>query len=193
MKKLFTLLFVLAVIGSAFLLLLKTHPPEAKKRVEEKLISQQMQSFSLPDLRGKIRHSNEWQGKTLIINFWASWCPPCLREIPLFTELQQSLMEQGIQFIGIAVDTQENVTKAARDLNINYPSLVGYDNAIQVAESFGNTSGVLPYTVIVDSSGTVRYLHPGELDRPTLEAALLAIQQAQPQKRDNIDKSPANR
>jgi thiol-disulfide isomerase/thioredoxin len=119
--------------------------------------------FTLNDMEGKPRHISEWDGKVLAVNFWATWCPPCKREIPTFIKLQRELGAQGLQFIGIAVDDLPEVVAYATEMGINYPILVGQSDAAQVSREFGNRIGALPFTAIVDRQGNIVYTEAGEM------------------------------
>jgi len=120
--------------------------------------------FWLPDPQG-VRHGiAEWDGKVLVMNFWATWCPPCLHEIPMFITLQSRYQSRGVQFLGIALDDGDKVREFAESVGLNYPTLHGQLDAIDVMSAYGNTSGGLPFTVFVDRSGAIVARHPGVLD-----------------------------
>jgi thiol-disulfide isomerase/thioredoxin len=119
--------------------------------------------FSLTDLSGKKRSIKEWQGKVLVINFWATWCPPCLKEMPEFTALQSQYSDKGLQFLGIALDDTEPVKEFIASQNINYPILMGEDKGTKLAHDLGNIVNTVPFTVIVDKKGLVVKSHMGEL------------------------------
>jgi peroxiredoxin len=126
--------------------------------------------FTLTDLTGKKRHNSEWDGKVVVINFWATWCPPCIQEIPRFINIQKKYADQGLQFIGIALDTPENVQNFVQRVKINYPILVAEeDQVIAIAHQFGNHTGALPFTVIIDRQGNMVLQTPGEMDQTTIE------------------------
>lgn len=121
--------------------------------------------FSLPDLQGRQRAISEWQGKILIINFWATWCPPCLKEIPEFINLQNELNDKGLQFIGIAVEDRETIEQYLKTIAINYPILVGGGEAITLSQQLGNIINTVPFSIIVNKQGQIIHRHPGELNR----------------------------
>jgi len=126
--------------------------------------------FVLPDVAGREHHVREWDGKVLVINFWATWCPPCLEEIPMFNTLQDELGAGGLQFLGVAIDEPENVRAFAEEHAMRYPTLHGQLEAIDVGKRYGNRLGALPYTVVVSREGIVVHTHAGPLDRATTEA-----------------------
>lgn len=132
-------------------------------------------AFNLPDLSGHQHHISEWQGKILVINFWATWCPPCLKEIPDFIALQEQYKTQDLQFIGIALEDREPVAKYATATGINYPILLGGDNGIALARQLGNSVGAIPFTLIVDRQGQIILRHPGELSKERITTAITPL------------------
>lgn len=131
--------------------------------------------FALADLDGRLRSADEWDGKVLVVNFWATWCPPCRKEIPEFMALQEAHGDQGLQFLGIAIDEPDKVRAYAEDMGINYPLLVGEMDAIAVSKAYGNQIGALPYTAVVDRQGRLVYTHRGEMTREEMEQALQGL------------------
>ncbi|OGT81228.1 MAG: hypothetical protein A3H91_03990 [Gammaproteobacteria bacterium RIFCSPLOWO2_02_FULL_61_13] len=128
--------------------------------------------FTLPDLEGVMHNVGEWDGKVLAINFWATWCPPCRKEIPEFVALQSKYADRGLQFVGVALEQPDPVRRFAAEHQVNYPVLVGEMEVIQVAESYGNLAGVLPYTVLVGRDGKIAFVHAGPLSTQQAEEAL---------------------
>ncbi len=131
--------------------------------------------FSLPDMDGVQRKLTEWDGKVLVINFWATWCPPCRKETPAFVELQEKYGAQGLQFIGVAIDEKDNVEDFADTYGVNYPMLLGDLDAINTSKQYGNRFGTLPYTVIVDRKGKINFIQRGELLKTTAEEKIKAL------------------
>ena len=138
-------------------------------------IGSQRPEFSLADMDGVTRKLSEWDGKVLVINFWATWCPPCRKETPAFVELQEKYGEQGLQFIGVAIDEKDNVIDFADTYGVNYPMLLGDLEAINTSKQYGNRFGTLPYTVIVDRQGKISFIQRGELHKETAEEKIKAL------------------
>lgn len=131
--------------------------------------------FSLMDVSGQRRHVSEWKGKVLAINFWATWCPPCLEEIPHFIKLQDKYGHQGLQFLGIALEGVDEVKKFASEIGINYPLLVGEQEVIKLGTKFGNTMGGIPYTVILDRNGHISFIKMGPLSASEAEQVIISL------------------
>ncbi|WP_446808071.1 TlpA family protein disulfide reductase [Methylomonas sp. 2BW1-5-20] len=122
-------------------------------------------NFSLPDLADKPQSVTQWQGKILIINFWATWCPPCLKEIPEFIKLQDEYKDKGLQFVGIAIEDKQPVEDYLKRIKINYPVLIGGEGATMLAQQLGNVINTVPFTVIVNQQGQIVHHQLGELTR----------------------------
>ena len=138
-------------------------------QVAQAMVNKAAPAFSLPDLENTIRNSSEWQGKVVILNFWATWCPPCRSETPTFVELQEEYAARGLQFVGIAIDDRKKVEDFMDTYGVNYPMLIGEGSAIELAKQYGNRFGALPYTVIIDRQGVIKHIQRGELTRETAE------------------------
>lgn len=128
-------------------------------------IGQQRPEFAATDLDGQLRNIKEWDGKLILLNFWATWCPPCLKEIPDFIELQKTYSDQGFQVIGIAIDDEDAVREYAINEGMNYPTMIVESEGIGLAKRYGNKIGALPYTVIIKRDGEISYTIKGELSK----------------------------
>lgn len=131
--------------------------------------------FTLNDINGKPHKATDWQGKVVLLNFWASWCPPCKREIPMLKELQHQYGNQGLQIIGIAIDDPERVRNYLKNTPVNYPIMVGEDDTMRVAIEYGNFDGVLPYNVIIGKDNNIHAIHMGELESADAEALIFPL------------------
>ncbi|MES9858679.1 MAG: TlpA disulfide reductase family protein [Sedimenticola sp.] len=132
-------------------------------------------AFSFVDLKGASRNSSEWQNKLLVVNFWATWCPPCRDEMPLFIETQEKYAAKGVQVIGIAIDNPQMVEEFSEVYGINFPVLLGDVDAMELAERMGNSFDSLPFTAIYDRDGNTRYVQAGMISEETLQQELLPL------------------
>ncbi len=133
--------------------------------------------FALNDSDDNERSISEWDGSALVVNFWATWCAPCRREIPLLNALQSEYADAGIQVIGVAVDFREDVLAFLQEIAVNYPVLIGEQEAIDAAEAFGMDFIGLPLTAFTDHKGQVVHLHLGEVHREQAEIVFAAVAQ----------------
>jgi thiol-disulfide isomerase/thioredoxin len=131
--------------------------------------------FQLADRDGQLRSLADWPGKSLVVNFWATWCAPCRREIPLLLELQRDHGAEGLQVIGVAVDFRDKVLAYADEMKIEYPLLIGEQEALDAAAAFGVEAVGFPFTVFSDRQGRVITAHLGELTGPEADIILDAI------------------
>jgi thiol-disulfide isomerase/thioredoxin len=139
-------------------------------------IPEHLPMFSLNDLSGALKSSKAWSGKPLVLNFWATWCAPCRREIPLLKALSAEWAAQQLTVIGIAVDQPEKVRQFVDDFKIGYPMLVGEQDALDLASQLGVAAPAFPFSVFVDGSGEVVTLFVGELHRPQATLILSVVQ-----------------
>ncbi len=139
-------------------------------------IPERLPQFSLADRSGKATSIAAFAGKSLVINFWATWCAPCRSEIPLLQALHTEWAGRDVSVVGIAVDSRDKVLQYADRLKIDYPLLIGEQDALDVAATFGVDSPVFPFTVFTDRRGEVVALFVGELHRPQAELILGEVQ-----------------
>jgi thiol-disulfide isomerase/thioredoxin len=135
-------------------------------------IPEVLPEFTLADLDGAPRSILSWPGKSMIVNFWATWCAPCRREIPLLKEMQKKHAEEGFQLVGVAVDFREDVIKYAKEIGIDYPVLVGEQDGLEAVNKFGQGSLGFPFTVFTDKQQRIIAFHLGELDKAELDVLL---------------------
>jgi thiol-disulfide isomerase/thioredoxin len=125
--------------------------------------------FVLSDLNGVPRPISDWSGQPILINFWATWCAPCRREMPLLQKLHEESGNDGLQVIGIAIDRAPDVSAFTMETGITYPILVGQEDAIEVTDGFGLDFLGLPFTVLVDQDGQILKIQLGELHADDLK------------------------
>jgi thiol-disulfide isomerase/thioredoxin len=123
---------------------------------------------TLPDLSGHPQSLAQWRGKVLVVNFWATWCPPCLKEIPEFIRMQAHYGPKGVQFVGIAIDDKTRVLGYIQQTGLNYPVLMAETAGIDLSRSAGNRLGGLPFTVLIDREGRAARMELGVLDEHKL-------------------------
>jgi thiol-disulfide isomerase/thioredoxin len=124
----------------------------------------------LRDFDGNPRDLAEWKDKIVVLNFWATWCPPCREEMPEFVRLQTELGGKGVQFVGVAIDESEAVQEFLKETPVNYPILLGDESAAAWAESLGNRLNVLPFSAVFDRGRRLVAAHTGPLSRERLMA-----------------------
>jgi thiol-disulfide isomerase/thioredoxin len=165
---LITLIAAIALIGgiSARTLISISHA-ESKPAV--------LTEFSLDDLSGKTHNIKEWQGKVIVINFWATWCPPCLKEMPMFVDMQNQYDSQGLQFIGIALDEAEPVKEFVAAKKINYPILLGGEQGVKIAHDLGNIVNTVPFTVVINRKGEIVDTQMGEVKGDELKDLIVPL------------------
>jgi len=129
-------------------------------------------ALAFPDLEGRPQAMGQWRGQVVVLNFWASWCAPCREEMPDFDDLRAEYRANGVEFVGIAIDSPGRVASFLKDFPVQYPILIGEGAATNLAEQLGNPSGALPYTIVLDRDGRIVMSHLGRLHRDTLGAVL---------------------
>jgi thiol-disulfide isomerase/thioredoxin len=128
--------------------------------------------FELADRDGKKRKLGDWAGQPLVVNYWATWCGPCRREIPLLNELRAERSRQKVEIIGIAVDFREDVLKYAAETTISYPLLIGEEDGLAAVKAMGVEQAAFPFTIFADSKQRILALKVGELHRDEAELIL---------------------
>jgi thiol-disulfide isomerase/thioredoxin len=145
------------------------------RELSQKSQQQSLLKFSditLPDVKQLPQALSQWDKKSLLlVNFWAPWCAPCRREIPDLIELQKAYPEQ-LQLVGLSFDSVENVRDFSIQFDFNYPLLLVEQQAQQLNQFFGNNSGGLPFTAILNAKREIIYRHSGELDKTQIESII---------------------
>ncbi len=131
------------------------------------------QSFS--EYSGDSATLERWRGRVLVVNFWASWCPPCREEIPGLVSVQKRFAAKGLQVVGIAVDSAAKAREAAEQLGVNYPVLIAGMETIDLTRRLGNRVGALPFTVVLDRNGRIVKSHLGLLTEAELTALVAPL------------------
>lgn len=152
-----------------------TAPPSAAS-----LVGQRRPDFTLADAAGNAAAAADFDGQIVLLNFWATWCAPCVEEMPMLARLHSDFAGRGLQVVGIAVDEPARAQSFADDLGLDYPvlfgaGLSGAGEAMLVGRRYGNASGMLPYSVLIDAGGIVRWTHLGAVTREQLEHQIAAL------------------
>lgn len=132
----------------------------------------ELMRLRLPDVSGKDQSLAQWRDKVLIVNFWATWCEPCREEVPVLLRVQAKHASNGVQIVGISVDSVDKVRQFAIEYQIGYPLVVGTMEVIDLTRRLGNKAAGLPYTVVLDRSGRVVKTHLGGISEVELESAI---------------------
>jgi peroxiredoxin len=138
-------------------------PPASLVSPGGNLVGSQRPDFRLGSSKGETVTPSDYSGKTLLINFWATWCTPCRREMPILMDLQGEYASEGLQVIGIALDDVQSVRNFVQKYGIDYPILIGAADVMETNAAYGNVAGMLPYSVLVDRDGIIRWQYTGEI------------------------------
>lgn len=136
--------------------------PDESAQPGVKKIPEQLPEISMPDTAGVTHKLSEWKGRPLMVNFWATWCDPCRREIPLLKRLRKERSAESLEIVGIAVDFRDAVIQYAHSIGIDYPVLIGEKDGMAAIDAFGMES-VFPFTVFADKQGRILTVKVGEL------------------------------
>ena len=127
---------------------------------------------TLPDAAGQVFAFEQLRGSQVVANFWATWCAPCVEEMPELSALATELRDTGTRFVGIGVDNHDAIARFSRKLPVSYPLLVANATGAFMAGRFGNTAGALPYTVVLDRAGKVKQQIVGKVRIESLREVL---------------------
>ncbi|MBQ4854885.1 TlpA family protein disulfide reductase [Rhodanobacter sp. B2A1Ga4] len=132
-------------------------------------IGQPLPAISLPDLDGKLHLLSDYRGRRVLLNFWASWCVPCLAEMPALALAQGKFGENAPIVVGIAMDEPVHVRTFLAAHPVNYPILIGQMGPPSTSLQLGNIRQVLPYSVLIGADGRILATHAGPLSAVQLE------------------------
>lgn len=147
-----------------------TTPAQAETAAVAQFFSQ-----TLTDANGQAQQMAQWKNKVLVINFWATWCPPCVDEMPELSDLQKQLGTNNVQILGIGIDSASNIAQFSAKHRIGYPLYAGGMSGTELSRQFGNQAGGLPFTVLIDRQGEVKKTYLGRLKMEDLRKDLKAL------------------
>lgn len=142
--------------------------PAAPAGVKVLAVGDSASAYALPDLAGTPTTLAKWHGKVVLLNFWATWCAPCRAEMPMLSKLQQEHAANGLQVVGIAMDQPASAERFLKQTPVAYPVLIGIDADPVPTTTFGDTAGLLPYSVLIGRNGQILATKLGALDAPTV-------------------------
>jgi len=143
-------------------------PPETKQGV----VGTRRPDYTLGSDSGERISARDFDGQVVLVNFWATWCRPCREEMPMLVNLHHDYQDKAFQVVGIALDDVQQARDFAAELGVDYPILVGSTDVMAVVQLYGNLSGVLPYSVLIDRDGIIRWTYLGELKDEDLKGRI---------------------
>ena len=126
--------------------------------------------WQTPD--GKSVDTEQWRGKVLVVNFWASWCPPCVEEMPTLDKLQAEFKSQNVLFVGIGIDSPSNIREFLEKTPVSYPIVIGGLEGSNLSKQLGNSQGALPYTIVINTQGKATSSKLGKISEEELRKAI---------------------
>ena len=130
-------------------------------------------AMTLPDLDGQPQALSQYRGRPLLVNFWATWCAPCVKEMPDLDQLQQRYPQ--VQFLGVGVDTASNMRSFVAKVPVSYPLLVAGNQGTDLVRTLGNSAGGLPFTVIFNADGSVQRKVLGQIHLQDIDRTLAGL------------------
>lgn len=179
----FAYFIIIAVLGfTIFYTLIKPKLSDTSANVQSssKLSTQALFASQLTDADGKLQAFKQWQGKIIVLNFWATWCPPCREEMPELSALNTAYQKRNVVVVGIAIDEMDAVKAFVHDtkadaIKVSYPLLAAETEGMALASGLGNDKGVLPFTLIIKPDGSVAKSYFGRVTKPLLEETLAKL------------------
>jgi thiol-disulfide isomerase/thioredoxin len=166
-------LFLIVSIGFGFrYYFLDTHSKNAGNQATAELFA-----ASFPDETGKIQALKQYAGKTIVLNFWATWCEPCRDEMPELSQLHEAYKGKNVVVLGVAIDDVATISEFLKETKVSYPLFSADVQGMEFAANLGNDKSALPYTVIIKADGSVAKTYFGRVTKPLLEETLLNLLQ----------------
>jgi len=128
---------------------------------------------TLADAAGNNVVLSRYRGRALVVNFWATWCPPCIEEMPELSALASEFAGRGLDVLGIGIDSPDKIRRFAAQWPVSYPLLVAQKTGYELSRQFGNRSLALPFTVVVDRNGRIIERTLGRFQAAELRAQML--------------------
>lgn len=129
-------------------------------------------SANLVDAKGIKQNLSQYQGKIIVLNFWATWCPPCREEMPELSQLHLAYQNKNVVVLGVAIDDLNLVKDFLHSAPVSYPIFVAENGHMDLSNQLGNDKDVLPYTAIINTDGNMVKTYFGRINKPLLEAAI---------------------
>lgn len=131
--------------------------------------------LTLPDTHEQPQRLSALRGQPVVVNFWATWCPPCIEEMPELSALQAELGPRGLRIVGIGIDNAANIRQFSQRTPMRYPLLVADTGGVELVRRFGNQAAALPFTVVIDRQGRIALRKLGRFDGAALRSAILQV------------------
>jgi len=154
--------------------------PPAPAGVKTFAVGDAVSGYALPDVAGQTTTLAKWHGKVVVLNFWASWCVPCLKEMPMLAKFQREHAADGAQVVGVAMEQAPSAKAFMKRTSVDYPILIGIDADPVPTTVFGDTEGLLPYSVLIGRDGRIRETKLGPVDETLLDDWLKQANAAEP-------------
>jgi thiol-disulfide isomerase/thioredoxin len=130
---------------------------------------------SYPLANGQPLALEQFRSKPLVLNFWATWCAPCVEEMPELSAIATAVAAKGVNVLGIGVDSASNIAQFSQKLPVSYPLIVVGGAGLELVKQFGNLAGGLPFTALINSQGQIQSRILGRFNRQALESAAFAL------------------